>query len=80
MAADPLCAALLVGMGLKELSMKPSAIPEVKHLLRSVSLAELEAAARTALTLGSAGEIEDLLQKQLGDRLPAGFACQVVQA
>ncbi|MCI0566881.1 MAG: phosphoenolpyruvate--protein phosphotransferase [Acidobacteria bacterium] len=77
MAADPLCAALLVGMGLRELSMKPSAIPEVKHLLRRVSLAELEDMARTALALPSAREIEDLLQQRLGERLPSGIACPV---
>jgi len=77
MAADPLCAVLLVGMGLRELSMKPSAIPEVKHLLRRVSLAEMAALARTALTLATAREIEDLLQKHLGEGLPSGIACPV---
>ena len=77
MAAEPLCAALLAGMGIRELSMKPSAIPEVKHLLRSISMAEMHQLSRAALSLGSAREVEDLLQDRLGDRLPAGQACSV---
>jgi phosphotransferase system enzyme I (PtsI) len=77
MAADPLCACLLVGMGLKELSMKPAAIPEVKHLLRRVSLAEMESVAKTAMNLSTAREIEDLLQQHLQERLPSGISCSV---
>jgi len=77
MAADPLCAALLLGMGITEMSMKPSAIPAVKHLLRSLSLAEARGMAREAVTLSSSREIEDLIQRQLGDRLPHGYACVV---
>ncbi len=77
MAADPLCAALLVGMGIHELSMKPSAILAVKHLLRSLSLAEAKQMAREALTLSSSREVEDMMQRQIGDRLPHGYACVV---
>ena len=77
MAADPLCAALLLGMGITEMSMKPSAIPAVKHLLRSLSLAEAKRMAREAMTLSSSREIEDMIQRQLGDRLPHGYACVV---
>jgi len=80
MAADPLCAALLLGMGITDLSMKPSAIPAVKHLLRSLSLAEARRMAREALALSSCREIEDLIQRQLGDRLPHGYACVVHSA
>jgi len=77
MAADPLCAALLVGMGIHQLSMKPPAIPAVKHLLRSLSLAEARQMAREALTLSSSREIEDMMQRQIGERLPHGYACVV---
>jgi len=37
----------------------------------------MAALARTALTLATAREIEDLLQKHLGERLPSGIACPV---
>ena len=77
MAADPLCAALLLGMGITEMSMKPSAIPAVKHLLRSLSLVEAKRMAREAMTLSSSREIEDMIQRQLEDRLPHGYACVV---
>jgi phosphotransferase system enzyme I (PtsI) len=49
MASDPLPALLLIGMGLRELSMESSALPEVKEAISRVSLAEAEAAARRAL-------------------------------
>jgi phosphotransferase system enzyme I (PtsI) len=76
-ASNPLCAALLLGMGINEISMRPSAIPAVKHLLRAVSLDEVRRMARQALDLPGAREIEDLIQKQLGDRLPHGMTCLV---
>lgn len=74
MAADPLCAALLVGMGLTELSVKPSAIPAVKHLIRSLTASEARAIAREALSLPGSREVEDLLRGRLGERLPLGYA------
>ena len=49
MASDPLPALLLIGMGLRELSMESSALPEVKEAISRVTLAEAEAAARSAL-------------------------------
>jgi phosphotransferase system enzyme I (PtsI) len=49
MASDPLPALLLIGMGLRELSMESSALPEVKEAISRVTLAEAEAAARHAL-------------------------------
>jgi len=75
MAADPLCAALLVGMGLTELSLKPAAIPVIKHLLRSLSAAEMRQIGREALSLSRPRDIEELLRRHLTDRLPLGYAC-----
>jgi phosphoenolpyruvate-protein phosphotransferase (PTS system enzyme I) len=49
MASDPLPCLLLIGMGLRELSMESSALPEVKEAISRVTLAEAEAAARHAL-------------------------------
>ncbi len=61
MASDPLAAILLVGMGLRNLSMEASAIPEVKAALSRVSLAEAEDAAGTAFEAVTAGELERTL-------------------
>jgi phosphotransferase system enzyme I (PtsI) len=61
MASDPLAAVLLVGLGLRELSMEAAAIPEIKEALRRVSVAECERAAETALGLDTADAVEELV-------------------
>jgi phosphotransferase system enzyme I (PtsI) len=40
MASDPLCAILLVGLGVDELSMGPVAVPRIKRLIRQIRLAD----------------------------------------
>ncbi|MGH9361119.1 MAG: phosphoenolpyruvate--protein phosphotransferase, partial [Thermoanaerobaculia bacterium] len=49
MAADPRCAAVLVGLGLRRLSMSPRAIPEVKTRIRELAAAELAELAERCL-------------------------------
>jgi multiphosphoryl transfer protein len=49
LAGDPAAAVLLVGLGVRELSMAPPLIAEVKQALRSVTLAEAIAAAEQAV-------------------------------
>ena len=49
LAGDPAAALLLVGLGVRELSMAPPLIPEVKEALRSVALADAAVAAERAL-------------------------------
>jgi phosphoenolpyruvate-protein kinase (PTS system EI component) len=44
---------LLIGMGLRNLSMTPQAIPEVKQLIRSVSLSDCQRVARCAASYDS---------------------------
>jgi phosphoenolpyruvate-protein phosphotransferase (PTS system enzyme I) len=69
MAADPLAALLLVGLGVRELSMSPAAIPAVKAAVRAVSAAHLEPLARATLSLATAGEIEAMLRRELAEAL-----------
>jgi phosphoenolpyruvate-protein phosphotransferase (PTS system enzyme I) len=71
MAADPLQALLLVGLGVRELSMSPSAIPAVKAAIRAVTVARAEAAARESLSLATADEIGAMLRRELGEALIA---------
>jgi phosphotransferase system enzyme I (PtsI) len=61
MASDPLAAVLLVGLGLRELSMEAAAIPEIKEALRRVSTADCERAAEAALALDTAEAVEELV-------------------
>jgi phosphotransferase system enzyme I (PtsI) len=61
MASDPLAAVLLVGLGLRELSMEAAAIPEIKEALRRVTVTECERAAEAALALDTAEAVEELV-------------------
>ena len=49
MAADPVMAPLLLGLGVDELSMSPRVIPLVKQMVRSVTRAESRTLAKRAL-------------------------------
>ncbi|MBV8990629.1 MAG: phosphoenolpyruvate--protein phosphotransferase, partial [Solirubrobacterales bacterium] len=49
LAGDPAAALLLVGLGVRELSMAPPLVPEVKQALRSVALGDAQGAAVRAL-------------------------------
>jgi phosphotransferase system enzyme I (PtsI) len=58
MAADVRFASLLVGLGLRRLSLRPRTVPAVKTQLRSLPVASLEPLARRCLALATAGEVE----------------------
>ena len=64
MAGQPLQAVLLVGLGYRELSMAPSAIPRVKEALRAVPATEAQALAARCLELSSGSEIEALVRRR----------------
>ncbi len=65
MAAHPLEAVLLVGLGVRELSMAPSAIPRVKAALREISLPHARTVAEACLDLPTAKEIDAFLRCEL---------------
>lgn len=69
MASDPLAVLLLVGMGIRHLSMEASAIAEVKETLRRVSCEECEALAKECLALGTAAEVELAVAETFATRL-----------
>jgi phosphotransferase system enzyme I (PtsI) len=70
MCGDPTSAMLLLGMGLREFSMTPSAIPEIKKICRSVTLPDCEAVARRALVMENARDIKNFLRDELKKRVP----------
>jgi phosphotransferase system enzyme I (PtsI) len=61
MAGDPGCAHLLVGMGVRDLSMVPRAIPAVRAMIASTSLAAAQELASRALSLPCAEDVERLV-------------------
>ena len=65
MAANPLMAPLLMGLGIDEFSMSPSAVPLVKEAIRSVRFHEAEELGRLVLASESAPKVLDLCRKLL---------------
>ncbi len=68
MASDPLAACLLVGLGLRDLSMEAAAIPEIKEAIRRLTVPEAEAIAAEALECDSAEAVEAVLTRALFPR------------
>ncbi|HET6436952.1 MAG TPA: phosphoenolpyruvate--protein phosphotransferase [Anaeromyxobacter sp.] len=66
MAGDPRLTPLLLGLGLRELSVAPGQLLEVKRAVRSTRLGEARELARQTLELGTVSEVEDLLNHQRG--------------
>jgi phosphoenolpyruvate-protein phosphotransferase (PTS system enzyme I) len=61
MAGDMNVVPLLLGLGLRELSMNAVAIPQVKQVIRSASVRELRTLATQALELPSGPEVKELV-------------------
>jgi phosphotransferase system enzyme I (PtsI) len=56
---------LLLGLGLRQMSVPASAIPEIKQVCRSVSVAECRGIADRALAMDSAREVKAFLRDQM---------------
>lgn len=63
MAANPLAAALFLGLGVDELSMEPRAIPEVKSAIRHMRRSEAAALTKELLALNNAAQIVKRLEQ-----------------
>lgn len=72
MAADPVLLTLLVGLGLTEFSMSPTAIPLAKQVLRELNAAEAARAAARALKAATAADVEKELIEFLAPRTKSG--------
>jgi phosphotransferase system enzyme I (PtsI) len=67
MASDPLGAFLLLGLGLDEFSVTTAAVGRTKRIIRSWSYARARIAAKAALSLGTASDVEKLIRNSLGE-------------
>jgi len=65
MAGDPLCALLLLGMGLEEFSMGSLYIPVIKKAVRSITYEGAKSAAQIVLQMDTVGEIKKYLFEQM---------------
>ncbi|HLK93871.1 MAG TPA: phosphoenolpyruvate--protein phosphotransferase [Polyangia bacterium] len=70
MAGDPILAWVLMGLGLRNLSMAPRQIPVVKSIIRSTQIADAERLLAQALTMSTETEIEELVYGVMNRRFP----------
>jgi phosphotransferase system enzyme I (PtsI) len=68
MAGDPMATLILLGLGLDEFSMSASSIPEVKRIIRDVSMAEAEELVGTVLDMKSYRKIDSFVQDLMEKR------------
>jgi phosphotransferase system enzyme I (PtsI) len=71
MAGDERFTALLLGLGLRNLSMSPRRVPAIKSRIRQIDQAAAGDVARRCLELGTAQEVEEQLETRLGSRVSA---------
>jgi len=65
MAADPVLLPLLAGLGLREFSMTPAAIPVAKQVVRGLRISDTSHLAARALRAATAAEVEKVLADSL---------------
>ena len=64
---------MLLGMGLRRLSMTPQAVPEIKKLVRSVSIKQCERIARRAASYDSERQVLNYLREETRKIIPEAF-------
>ncbi len=72
-AGDPDYALLLIGMGLRTLSATAGSIPQLKRLVRSVTIEQCERIARRALSFDSDASVAGFLRDQARKIIPEAF-------
>jgi phosphotransferase system enzyme I (PtsI) len=70
MCGNPLYTMLLLGIGLRSMSVTPAAIPEIKQVCRRVSIDCCERVAERALQLESARDVKTYLKEELSKAIP----------
>jgi len=73
MAADPLSAIILLGMGLRHFSMNPIFIPRVKKALKEVETRTVQEAVKQALKLKTATAVEEFMIEAIIRKYPQAF-------
>ena len=70
MSGDPQYTMLLLGLGIRQLSATPHNLPEVKRIIRSVTVEETVAVAQEAMRLETARDVNNYLREQTRRILP----------
>jgi phosphotransferase system enzyme I (PtsI) len=80
MAADPLSAIILLGLGLRNFSMNPIFIPKIKKALRAVEARTAEEAVVEAIKLKTATEVEEFMIEAILRKHPEAFLMSQITA
>lgn len=74
LASNPLATAVLIGLGVKELSASPTFLPEIKRVVRSVRRSEAELLAKEVLQIFDAEVRRKKLMKWIRNHAPDYYA------
>ncbi|WP_145374328.1 phosphoenolpyruvate--protein phosphotransferase [Symmachiella dynata] len=74
MSGDPLYTAVLIGMGIREMSATPFSLPIIKQVIRSITIPQAEEIAAHADTLDVARDVENYLRGELKKISPDEFS------
>lgn len=74
MAAEPMFAFVLMGMGLDSLSMDPGSIPLIKHLIRSIEYKEAKEVVERLEAFSTAKEVESFILERIKHYFPRGLS------
>jgi len=80
MAGRPEFVMLLLGLGLVNLSMTPPAIPEVKQIIRSVSMKQCQRVARRCMSFETDREVNNFLREEVRRIIPEVFDGRTVDS
>jgi phosphotransferase system enzyme I (PtsI) len=69
MAGEPNFALILLGLGLDEFSVPPLSIPELKYIIRSITMKQARETAKEALKLSTGKEVKDYTAEKLKEIL-----------
>lgn len=70
MSGNPIYTMLLLGIGLRSFSVTPAAVPEIKRVVRSVSIEQCERVAERVRTLESPRDVKAYLKEELSRVFP----------
>ena len=70
MSGDPIYTLLLLGLGLRQLSLTPHNIPEIKKIIRSITIQEAINIAQEARQMETARDVNNYLREKARRILP----------
>jgi len=73
MASEPEYIMLLLGLGIRTMSLAPPMIPEIKQIIRSVTIEDCNSLARTILGMNTERQISTYLRDAARKILPEAF-------